>query len=74
MREIQIGSNYTSQNPAVQIFGLGEATNVDALVVEWPAFDDGADVEQRVTTFSLPVPASEPGQSLVIRHPDLPPL
>jgi hypothetical protein len=74
MREIQIGSNYTSQNPTVQIFGLGEATSVDALVVEWPAFDDGADVEQRVTTFSLPVPASEPGQSLVIRHPDLPPL
>jgi hypothetical protein len=73
MREIQIGSNFTSQNPAVQIFGLGEATRVEALVVEWPAFDAGAGVEQRVTTFSLPIPASEPGQTLVIRHPDLAP-
>jgi hypothetical protein len=73
MREIQIGSNFTSQNPTVQVFGLGEAARVDELVVEWPAFDDGADAEQRVTTFSRPIPASEPGQTLVIRHPDLPP-
>jgi hypothetical protein len=73
MREIQIGSNFTSQNPTVQIFGLGDATGVDSLVVEWPAFDDGTDVEQRVTTISLPTPASEPGETLVIRHPGLPP-
>jgi hypothetical protein len=74
MREIQIGSNFTSQNPTVQIFGLGDATRVDELVVEWAAVDDGADAEQRVTMFSLPIAASEPGQTLVIRHPDLPPL
>lgn len=74
MREIQIGSNFTSQNPTVQIFGLGEATRVDELVVEWAAVDDGADAEQRVTMFSLPIAASEPGETLVIRHPDLPPL
>ena len=72
MREIQIGSNFTSQNPTVQIFGLGAATHVDALVVEWPAFDDGGDVGRRVTNFSVPIPASAPGDTLVIRHPDLP--
>ena len=72
MREIQIGSNFTSQNPTVQIFGLGEATSVDELVVVWPAVDGGAGAEQRVTTFSLPTPASEPGHTFVIRHPDLP--
>jgi hypothetical protein len=74
MREIQIGSNFTSQNPTVQIFGLGDATRVDELVVEWAAVDDGAGAEQRVTMFSLPIAASEPGQTVVIRHPDLPPL
>jgi len=73
MREIQIGSNFTSQNPAVQVFGLGDAAHVDELVVEWPAFDAGAGAEQRLTRFSQPVAASEPGQTLVIRHPDLPP-
>jgi hypothetical protein len=72
MREIRIGSNFASQNPTVEIFGLGDATRVDGLVVEWPASDDGAGAEQRVTTFSLPIRASDPGQTLVIRHPDLP--
>jgi hypothetical protein len=74
MREIRIGSNFASQNPTVEIFGLGEATHVDELVVEWPAVDDGTGAEQRVTTFSRPIPASEPGETLVIRHPDLPPV
>jgi hypothetical protein len=72
MREIRIGSNFTSQNPTVKIFGLGDAMAVDELVVEWPAVDNGAGAEQRVSTFNQPVPASEPGQTLVIRHPDLP--
>lgn len=36
LREIIIGSNYTSQNPRTQLFGLGSATEVDRLEVEWP--------------------------------------
>jgi hypothetical protein len=36
MREIIIGSNFVSQNPAVQVFGLGGASQVDELRVEWP--------------------------------------
>ena len=39
MREITIGSNFTSQNPTVQVFGLGETTRVERVEVEWP---DGA--------------------------------
>ena len=39
LREIMIGSNFTSQNPAVQLFGLDGATEVDVVEVEWP---DGA--------------------------------
>ncbi|WP_289152935.1 CRTAC1 family protein [Porticoccus sp. W117] len=36
MREINVGSNFVSQNPTVQLFGLGTASQVDDLVVEWP--------------------------------------
>jgi len=36
MREIVIGSNFTSQNPTSQIIGLGDATSVDTLKIEWP--------------------------------------
>ena len=57
LREIVIGSNYTSQNPAEQVFGLGDATSVDTLEVEWP---DGA------TTTRTDVAS---GQTLVIEHP-----
>lgn len=35
MREIQIGSNYLSQNPAIAHFGVGDATTIGALRVEW---------------------------------------
>ncbi len=35
IREISIGSNFLSQNPAVQLFGLGSDTNAD-LTVSWP--------------------------------------
>ena len=59
LREIHIGSNYTSQNPTVQIFGLNDAIQVDTLVVEWP---DGA----RTTQADI-----EQGQTLVIDHPSL---
>ena len=35
LREIMIGSNFTSQNPLVQVFGLGSSTQAD-ITVEWP--------------------------------------
>ncbi len=72
MREIMIGSNYTSQNPAVRIFGLGSATTVDELRVEWPAIDSGAGPVQPPPTVLRTVAASRPGETLSIRHPALP--
>ena len=36
MHEIILGSNFVSQNPTVQVFGLGSAAQVDELRVEWP--------------------------------------
>jgi hypothetical protein len=36
MREISIASNFVSQNPTTQHFGLGSATMVEELTVEWP--------------------------------------
>ena len=36
LREIIIGSNFTSQNPTVQVFGLDDAAEVEVLEVEWP--------------------------------------
>ncbi|MXY55226.1 MAG: CRTAC1 family protein, partial [Gammaproteobacteria bacterium] len=59
LREIHIGSNFTSQNPTVQIFGLDDATQVDTLEVEWP---DG----RRTSTADV-----QQGQTVEIDHPDL---
>lgn len=39
IREISIGSNFLSQNPAIQLFGLGSDTSAD-ITVSWP---DGAE-------------------------------
>ncbi|WP_255463258.1 FG-GAP-like repeat-containing protein [Microbulbifer sp. YPW1] len=36
MRELQIGSNFTSQNPQILYFGLGDSETVDILRVRWP--------------------------------------
>jgi hypothetical protein len=72
MREITIGSNYTSQNPTVQIFGLGASTVVDELLVDWPAVDSGSGPVQ-LGSLLTGVAASRPGQTLVLRHPELPP-
>ncbi|MFT4569700.1 MAG: hypothetical protein ACI8TX_001591 [Hyphomicrobiaceae bacterium] len=36
MREIQIGSNYVSQNPAVAHFGLGSVDIIDEMRIVWP--------------------------------------
>jgi hypothetical protein len=73
MREIMIGSNYISQNPTVQIFGLGSAQAIDELLVEWPAIDASDGPEQLGSLISGPIAASQPGQTLVLRHPELPP-
>jgi len=72
MREVVIGSNYTSQNPTVQIFGLDSSMTVDELRVEWPAIDSGAGPVQPPATRLTAVASSEPGETLAIRHPDLP--
>jgi len=72
MREIMIGSNYTSQNPTVQVFGLGAAQAVDEILVEWPALDTGQGPKQLGSLLSGPIAASQPGQTIVIRHPELP--
>ncbi|MCH7637643.1 MAG: CRTAC1 family protein, partial [Proteobacteria bacterium] len=36
MREVSIGSNFISQNPTEQHFGIGQAPQIDSLVIEWP--------------------------------------
>ena len=41
MREITIGNNFTSQNPAIQVIGLGSFTQADEVRVEWP---DGTEI------------------------------
>jgi hypothetical protein len=73
MREISVGSNYISQNPTVQVFGLGASTIVDELRVEWPPKNSGAGPVQPPATILRAVPASKPGETLSIRHPELPP-
>ena len=57
----------------VQVIGLGSATRVDELRVEWPAIDAGAGPVQPDATILTNVAAGEPGQTLSIRHPELPP-
>ncbi|MBU2985126.1 CRTAC1 family protein [Saccharophagus degradans] len=36
MREIQIGSNFISQNPVQQVFGLGQTDVVSEVLIKWP--------------------------------------
>jgi hypothetical protein len=71
MREIMIGSNFTSQNPTLQIFGLGNAETVDEVLVEWPPLDSGTGPEQLGSLLPGPIVASQSGQTLVLRHPQL---
>ena len=59
MREIGINSNFLSQNPTEQIFGLGVQTMASELRIQWP---DGRETV---------IPNVEAGQWLTIRHPDL---
>jgi len=59
MREICIASNFVSQNPAVQTFGLGHAAQVDELTIQWP---DGRN------TVLTDIQA---GQFITVDHPNL---
>jgi hypothetical protein len=76
MREIMIGSNYTSQNPTVQVFGLGAAAAVDELRVEWPALVDstGGAAQPEAWQSAAPVRAGGRGETLFICHPELSPV
>jgi hypothetical protein len=69
MREVMIGSNYTSQNPTVQIFGLDRSTAVDELRVEWPALDSGSGAVHTVSVIAGPIAASRTGETLVLSQP-----
>jgi hypothetical protein len=75
MREIIVGSNYTSQNPTLQVFGLGNATVINELRVEWPALVSGAaepaQTDEWVGTGLAP---GMIGETLVICHPELVPI
>ena len=59
MRELTLGSNYLSQNPLVQVFGLGGQTYCD-VEVEWP---DGR--RTRLAQVAA-------GETLLVTHPALP--
>jgi len=72
MREIMIGSNYASQNPTMQVIGLGAADTIDEIVVEWPPLDTGDGPQIIGTQVTGPIPATQPGRSILIRHPQLP--
>ena len=58
-RELSIGSNYISQGPMEQHFGLGNAPQVDSLVVEWP---DGKKSDLAIV---------QANQRITVDHPDL---
>ena len=62
LREIMIGSNFTSQNPLVQVFGLGSYSQAN-LTVEWPP--DDQDPDGQTTTMNN----VEANQLLTIEHP-----
>jgi hypothetical protein len=58
-REISIGSNFISQGPMEQHFGIGNATQIDSLIVEWP---DGEQTDLQIV---------QANQRIVVDHPDL---
>ena len=59
MREVTLGSNFASNNPTEQLFGLGQAEQVETLTVAWP---DGSETVLRDL---------EANQRLGIDHPNL---
>ncbi len=79
LREVRIGSNYQSQDPLLQHFGLGGAQKVDLLKVTWPHGGETilADIDpnQRLTLSALqstPPPfLMKPGISAAWVDPEL---
>jgi ASPIC and UnbV len=71
MREVMIGGNYTAQNPTVQIFGLGTATTIDSLRIEWPAIAPGPGGQTVLLAPDPRLRASAPGATLTLLHPDI---
>jgi len=59
MREVSIGSNFISQNPTEQHFGVGQAPQIDSLIIEWP---DGLTSDLGIV---------QANQRIVIDHPGL---
>jgi hypothetical protein len=63
MRELAAGSNFESQNPVEAHFGLGAATIVDTVRIEWPdtavTVLTGVPVNQRLTV-DYPTPPAPP--------------
>ncbi len=57
MREVTLGSNFISQNPTEQYFGIGNAAQIDKLLIRWP---DGSTTDLGV------VPAN---QRIVVDQP-----
>jgi hypothetical protein len=57
IREVRVGSNYQSQDPLLQHFGLGGAATVDRLKVSWPHGGETVltdlDPNQRLTLSAL---------------------
>ena len=49
MREIHNGSNYVSQNPAEQHFGLKNATNIETVRIVWP--DGTESIRNNIASF-----------------------
>jgi hypothetical protein len=59
MREVSLNSNFVSQNPTDQIFGLATSSQADSVVIEWP---DGQQTD---------LGSVQANQSLVVDHPNL---
>jgi len=59
MREVSIGSNFISQNPTEQHFGVGQAPQIDSLTIEWP---DGLTSDLGIV---------QANQRIVVDHPGL---
>ena len=59
LREVSLNSNFISQNPTVQIIGLGTAAQADAVIIEWP---DG-----QVSDLG----SVQANQNLIVGHPGL---
>ena len=59
LREVSLNSNFISQNPTDQIFGLGTAGQADSVTIEWP---DGQMSDLGIV---------QANQNLVIDHPGL---